>query len=319
MDLPYPANSSPTGRIVQTFNRFFLVEVGRDKLLCQPKGLLKRHEDPDYRLPVIGDWVQLKIAPKAQQGVEGFILGILPRKNFLARAGGDAWKKTKVMAANMDRIFVVSAVKNPDINWNLIDRYLATCALLEIPASLLINKIDLHPERLDDPILQNYRDLGYRVFETSALDKIGGARLIAATESGISLFTGPSGVGKSSIINWLVPNAQLKVAAVSLQKGLGKHTTTSSVLIPVGPHGFLADSPGLRDFTPPWVPPDQLRFGFREIAEHQKDCRFPSCLHQNEPACAIRERARDGTIHPLRYRNYLALLQELQDLTTQRY
>lgn len=305
------------GLIQQTFNRFYTVQVGSHDYLCQPKGILRQNEDPNYRLPVIGDWVTIELTAESREGVDGYIVGIRERRNALARFS-DQKVSTKLMAANLDAVIVVSSVLRPDCDFGLIDRYLVACTLQGLPAIVVINKIELDPEFLNRPELKVYRDLGYPVIETSVKKDIGMDQLRAVLSSGVSFFTGTSGVGKSSLINTLVPKAQLAVGKVAERGGTGKHTTTSSILLPVG-SGYLADSPGLRDYYPPRVEPEQVRFGFIEIQEDQKDCRYASCCHIQEPDCAIRESVRLGRIADWRYKNYRDLYFEMKNWQNQRY
>jgi len=307
-----------SGRVVQTHNRFYRVDCDDRVYLCQPKGHLKRAEDSEYRLPVIGDLVRLELSTQ-RDGVDGFVTEILERRNRLMRSGSDGLRRSKVMAANLDRILIVSGLVRPGVDWGIVDRYLVTCELFAIPACIVVNKIDLDYEALNDPMLAVYRDLGYPVVETSVEDDVGRDRLMGVVESGLSFFTGASGVGKSSLINWLVPEADLATDRVNARDGSGRHTTTFSILIPVKTLGFLVDSPGLRDFRPPPVPAEQVRFGFVEMAERQAECRFSTCLHLHEPRCRIRELQARGDIHPLRYQNYVEMVQEMQQLFRNRY
>ncbi len=300
-------------------NRFYDVIVDKRWVRCQPKGQIRRHEDAEYRLPVIGDHVVVELEPGQERGVEGYVIEILPRQNRLMRSIGDTRETEKVMAANLDRTLIVSAIERPGLDWSMLDRFLVTCELLDISACIVINKVDLNPARLNAKELTTYQDLGYPVLETSVKDNLGIGRLQALVESGISLFAGTSGVGKSSLINWLVPKAKLVTGAVNERSGSGRHTTTTSVLIPVKGEGYLVDSPGLRDFFPPRVEPDQVRFGYVEIREAQRDCKFTTCQHLEEPGCAVREAVRAGDIAAFRYANYRFIVGDMMQRERSRY
>ncbi len=298
------------GLIAKTHNRFYEVRVAGETFLCSPKGGFKRADEPAYRLPVIGDEVSVRLLAERQEGVDGYITEIHERRNLLERADADGRRK-RAMAANLDLALVVSAVARPGVDFGLIDRYMLTCELSGIPYALVINKIDLDPSFSDCPALEIYRALGAPILEVSAKQGIGLDALKERLDRGVFYLTGASGVGKSTLINRLAPSADLTVAAVDPKKGRGRHTTTFSVLVPTGEASFLIDSPGLRDFYPPKVEPDQVRFGFKEIASAQHDCRFTSCLHDREPGCAVRTSVERGQVSAMRYKSYLFLLREM--------
>ena len=144
-------------------------------------------------------------------------------------------------------------------------------------------------------------------------------RLKAVLENGISLFAGTSGVGKSSLINWLVPKANLLTGPVNERRGTGRHTTTYSVLIPIKGGGYLADSPGLRDFFPPHIAADEVRFGYVEMRDLQRECKFTSCLHLEEPGCHVKEAVRSGDMASFRYHNYKPIVADMQSRERARY
>lgn len=305
------------GLVVQTHNRFYQVKCDQRRYMCSLKGNFKKAE-PEYRLPVVGDRVRLALDQKEKEGVDGYITEIMERSNALIRNLGDG-RRVRVMAANLDRVFIVSAVKQPGVDWGIVDRYVAACEMDDIPHSLVINKIELDERIIDDPHLDIYRNLGIPVLLTSVKAKRGLDELKAALSDGISMLTGTSGVGKSSLVNCLVPKTDLVTAEVDRKHGMGRHTTTSSMLIKLPDGGFLADSPGLRDFSPPIVDPEEVRFGFREFRELQPYCRFSTCTHVNEPGCAVIKALEHGDVNPLRHRHYLQTLEEMQQYRQQKY
>lgn len=304
--------------VVKTHNRFYHVAMDGKTYLCSPKGMFKQASSPEYRLPVIGDQVELQLHRKRQRGVDGYITAIVPRENRLLRADADG-RRERVMAANLDRILVVSALREPGIDFALIDRYILSCELGRIPYGLVLNKMELAPDFRDDPVLEAYEELGIPILATSAKTGEGLDELREWVSDGISYLTGTSGVGKSSLINCLVPGANLVTGEVDRRKGRGKHTTTFSMLVDMPGGGFLVDSPGLRDFYPPKVRPEEVRFGFREIQAMQSHCKFSSCLHDTEPECAILVAVEEGLISPQRYKSYLFLLGEMQNYYQNRF
>jgi len=294
----------------------YRVRVGEHRLLCQPKGDIRRNSNPDYHLPVVGDRVDIsRKKQKGRGGIEGLITKIHGRDNQFARAVPGRPDRKRIMAANLDRVFVVSSFQKPGLNWGMVDRYLVYCELHRIQPVIVLNKSDLAGDLKDYPLVDYYRELGYDLLTVSAKYDADLAAMLEYAGSGISLLTGSSGVGKSSLINALCPKALLTVGSVSDKDGLGKHTTTNSMLIPLGKNGYLADSPGIREFQPPPQPIEDVRFGFREFIQVQAHCPFSNCLHHKEPGCAVRAAVKEGRIHPQRYHSYVALIQEFQNFS----
>lgn len=306
------------GLVVKTHNRFYQVRVGSETYLCNPKGIFKRAEDPEYRLPVIGDHVAIVLHKKKDRGVDGQITAILPRENRLLRADADG-RREKIMAANLDLLLMVSAVDKPGVDFAMIDRYILTCELSHIPYRLIINKADLDPTFCEDERFEIYHDLDIPVLFTSVKSGTGMETLHQWVSKGMCYLTGTSGVGKSSLINHLMPEANLTVGEVDPKKGRGRHTTTNSSLLDLPDGGLLVDSPGLRDFYPPKVPPEDVRFGFRDIVRIQPNCRFSSCLHENEPECAVFQAVEEENLAYDRYKSYLFLLSEMRQYQQNRF
>lgn len=305
------------GLVVQTHNRFYQVKYEQRLYMCSLKGSFKK-ADLEYRLPVVGDRVRLSLNVQEKEGVDGYITEIQERDNALIRNLGDG-RRERVMAANLDCVFIVSACKQPGVDWGIVDRYVAACEMDDIPHALIINKIELNPDFAKDPHLDIYRNLDIPVLLTSVKTGEGLAKLKSQLSKGVSILTGTSGVGKSSLVNCLVPKVDLATATVDRKHGMGRHTTTSSMLISLPQGGYLADSPGLRDFSPPMVDPEELRFGFREFRDLQSGCRFSTCMHVNEPGCAILAALAQGKVNPLRHRHYLQTLEEMQGYKQQKY
>jgi ribosome biogenesis GTPase len=257
------------------------------------------------RLQVIcGDAVRWSMAEA--EGAEGLILEVEPRRSELARISATGSREPIV--ANLDLLVAVLApVPAPD--YALCDRYLAAAEWAGLAAAVTLNKTDL--PGADDPTLgaelANYRALGYPVARSSKRAAGGAAELEALFKGHISILVGQSGVGKSSLINLLVPGGNAAVQEVSRATDAGRHTTTASTLFHLPGGGELIDSPGVRDFAPPLPAPRDVACGFREIMREAADCRFQDCRHTGEPGCAVHAAVADGRISARRLASYRQL------------
>ncbi|MFQ1048371.1 small ribosomal subunit biogenesis GTPase RsgA, partial [Avibacterium paragallinarum] len=252
---------------------------------------------------VVGDKVIWRKGNEQLQGVSGVIEAIHPRKNEITRP--DYYDGLKVIAANIDRIIIVSAVV-PELSLNIIDRYLVVCENANIPAVILLNKVDLLSEEQRQQVetqLKMYQDIGYQTMMISAKTGKHMQDLTALLSSGTSIFVGQSGVGKSSLINAILPEVNAQVGEVSELSGLGKHTTTSSRLYHLPQGGDLIDSPGIREFGLWHLNADQITKGYREFQYFLGTCKFRDCKHLNDPGCALKEAVEKGKIHPIRFNN----------------
>ncbi|MFQ1015906.1 small ribosomal subunit biogenesis GTPase RsgA [Avibacterium paragallinarum] len=263
---------------------------------------------------VVGDKVIWRKGNEQLQGVSGVIEAIHPRKNEITRP--DYYDGLKVIAANIDRIIIVSAVV-PELSLNIIDRYLVVCENANIPAVILLNKVDLLSEEQRQQVetqLKMYQDIGYQTMMISAKTGKHMQDLTALLSSGTSIFVGQSGVGKSSLINAILPEVNAQVGEVSELSGLGKHTTTSSRLYHLPQGGDLIDSPGIREFGLWHLNAEQITKGYREFQYFLGTCKFRDCKHLNDPGCALKEAVEKGKIHPIRFNNYHNLIESLSNI-----
>jgi ribosome biogenesis GTPase len=257
---------------------------------------------------VCGDYVVWQAAENGEQGV---ITAIQPRSSVLARP--DFRRQPKPFAANIDQILIITAIE-PEINLHLLDRYLVVIEKLGIDCVIVANKIDI----LDDKqyqelkiMLQVYAELGYSVLYTSARNDEGIQALQQQLQDKSSILVGQSGVGKSSLINQLIPDRELRTGALS-QASHGKHTTSASTLYHLPFGGDIIDSPGIRNFGVWHITADDVHNGFREIHQLQGQCRFHNCRHVNEPDCAVIDAVKQGKIAATRHQSYLAMLAEAE-------
>ena len=245
------------------------------------------------------------------------ITRIHPRRNHFsrrapaARPGGRC--KEQKMAANVDQVMAVLAAERPAPKWKLLDRYLAAAEAADLPAVICITKTDLLHDTNRQSLqraLEIYRRMDYPVFFTSTLTGEGMSDISAAIAGRTSIMIGKSGVGKSSLMNQLAPQAQRSTGNVGMESGKGRHTTSSAWLQTLEDGGALIDMPGTREFGL-WFGEDDLAYIFRDLRPYLGTCRFGlDCRHDEEPGCAVREAVMTGNIHPWRYQSYLRLLDE---------
>lgn len=268
---------------------------------------------------VVGDVVSWRLGSEQLQGISGVIEAVFPRKNELTRP--DYYDGIKVMASNIDQIIIVSAVL-PTLSLNIIDRYLVICETAGIPALIVLNKIDLlnETERAEAKAqLAIYENIGYETLCLSADTGENMAQLHRYLAKGTSIFVGQSGVGKSSLINQLLPDVNALTGAVSDGSGLGQHTTTASRLYHLPQGGNLIDSPGIREFGLWHLEPEQITLGYREFQAVLGTCKFRDCKHKDDPGCELRQAVENGDISAIRFENYHRLLESRDESKSQRH
>ena len=265
----------------------------------------------------VGDIVSFEYTTEPSLTHPASIVEVADRKNYLIRKSTNLSRQSHVIAANLDRAFIVVTLFFPEIKLQFLDRILLTCEVYGIPATIVLNKVDIFrkefPEQLDD-FHRIYRSAGYPIIETSALTGEGIECLresIGGREDGrVCLFTGESGVGKSSLIKALDPELDPKVGDISLSHLQGKHTTSLYEMYPLSSGGFLIDSPGLRGFGLVDLKKEEIGVYFPEMLREMKDCRFTPCTHTHEPGCAVKKAVEEGRISQERYNSYLGMLEE---------
>jgi ribosome biogenesis GTPase len=251
---------------------------------------------------VCGDQVAIETSDKQEHRV----MAILPRDNLLQRV--DGFGQVRAVAANISQLLVCLALA-PEPNLFLLDQYLLSAEQQNIEAAILVNKIDLLDEYKDPfGIERIYRPLGYSVLGTSVKSGQGMEQFRQMLRDQLSVLSGVSGVGKSSLTQWLLPDETIKIASISEANEEGRHTTRTSRLYHLSGGGDLIDTPGVRGFSPFVDSKRPLAHGFREILEYSAGCRFHNCQHLDEPGCAVVEAVRAEAIEPSRYQNYVKIL-----------
>jgi ribosome biogenesis GTPase len=294
--------STVRGLVLEREGGQFRVALDGGEVRATLRGKAKR--DKHDRV-VVGDRVVLE---EGEAGEGYAIVSVEPRRNLLERRLPLA-RGTRPVAANLDRVFVVTAVASPAPVPQLLDRLCAIAEANEIPVAVVINKIDVAPA---DALAERARRAGYDVFPVSVRTGEGLDRLFAEMRGKESLMTGASGVGKSSILNRLQPGLALRTAGVSDKIQRGKNTTVAAVLVPLAGGGWLVDTPGFSDVGLWGIEPRELASCFPEMRAPLERCHFADCTHRAEPGCAVREAVERGAIVRDRYDSYLALLEELR-------
>ena len=263
--------------------------------------------------PVCGDKV---IAQPIANEPDWLITSILPRDNELTRP--DSRGRTEVLAANLSAVVVMAAVE-PSPDWFVVDRYIAAAENMGAQSIVVFNKADLASSSADtDEVLREYAGCGYPVVKCSARTGNGIEELATLLATQTAIIVGQSGVGKSSVINFLIRDAGQRTAELSTSRGEGRHTTVSSVMLELPDGGVVIDSPGVRDYAPAIESADEVVQGFREINRTGSDCRFADCRHLREPDCAVKAAVDDGRISARRYESYKRLMVLSKELAQKR-
>lgn len=301
-----------TGLVVKTQSGFYWVQTPSDLVKCQLRGTLKQ-ASKKTELCVIGDRVTIERLPDGT----GAIKAIAPRERVLSRVepseyAGTATEREQVLIANPDQAVFVASAAQPAPNIRFLDRCLVAAEKAEIPSiAIVLNKIDLVGEDVARAQFTPYERIGYPVLYVSATAHIGIDALRDLLVAKISIFTGPSGVGKSSLLNAVQPGLGRAVGAVSRRLAKGRHTTVNAEMIALKCGGYVADTPGLRALAPWDVEPAELDAYFREFRPYIAECQFSDCTHVAEPGCGVRRALAEGLIAPQRYDSYLRLHDEL--------
>lgn len=293
-----PAVCRP-GRVLSVHGLLSDVEAEDGQLFrCATRRLLKTLATDLRHVVTAGDYVWFRPEP----GGEGIIERVEPRRGVLNRTSRG---RQHIIVSNVDQLLIIASAAEPYLKPNLIDRFLVTAEKSGIRPVICINKVDL--VALDDlqPLVGVYSQLGYSVLLVSAKTGYGVARLKRLVSGRASAVAGQSGVGKSSLLNAIEPELQLRVAAVSQESQKGRHTTTTATLIPLASGGYVVDTPGIRQFRLWDVAPQEVAGYFRDLRPFVSHCRFPNCSHTHEADCAVKDAVADDLIDPRRYESYL--------------
>ena len=292
------------GKIVKGIAGFYYVYAeGTGLYECRARGIFRNRKQK----PLVGDQVEMEVVDENDR--EGNILEILPRVTELVRPA----------VANVDQALIVFAAAHPKPNLSLLDRFLVMMDRQSIPTLICFNKKDEAPEPELKALGSIYRDCGSRVLFISALEGTGVGELKELLRGHTTTLAGPSGVGKSTLINRIVPDARMETGNISEKIDRGKHTTRHSELFRIEADSYIFDTPGFSSLEPEGMKKEELQYSFHEFDPYGGDCRFQGCAHSMEPGCAVKEAVQSGKISRERYESYLQLYRELQEKEKRRY
>jgi ribosome biogenesis GTPase len=283
-----------TGVVIKAYQGYYDVQTEQKVVLCTVRGRLKQ----ERFMLFVGDQVEYKISG----GNKGVIETILPRSSLLQRP----------LVANVNQVVLTFACRNPDYSLPMVDRFLVLAEVSQLHSVLCFNKLDLADTQELENVAELYRSIDYPVVLAAARQNNGIAELQSLLFNRITVFAGPSGVGKSTLLNAIDPGLSLKTGEISEKIRRGKHTTRHAELLPLAGGGFVVDTPGF-SFTEFIDMPEAAAKGcFPEFYKLDKPCKFSTCLHDSEPQCSVKAAAVSGTISKSRYQNYLDILHEIQ-------
>ncbi len=292
------------GKIIKGIAGFYYVHVGKSNAgtgsiyECKAKGIFRREKIK----PLVGDDVELEILDEADK--EGNILKILPRRSSLIRPA----------VANIDQAFILFAIVRPEPNYNLLDRFLIMMGQQKLPCIVCFNKSDIASEEEREELRRAYEACGYQVLFISVLEQDGMDEVRALLQGKTTALAGPSGVGKSSLINCLYPQAEMETGDISKKIGRWKHTTRHSELFALDDTSYIMDTPGFSSLQLFDMEKEELKEFYPEFGRYGGNCRFRGCVHISEPGCSVKAALEEGKISRVRYHNYTVLYDELKNM-----
>ena len=316
------------GLVVKNTGSWYTVRADDGQLLeCKVKGNFRLKGIRSTNPVAVGDRVSLSLTlPEGKGNVEkrekktdekfGWITDIEERRNYIIRKSINLSKQSHILAANVDLALLVVTVSRPQTSTTFIDRFLASAEAYRVPVYLIFNKTDILDENerhYQEAMVRLYQTVGYECRQVSAATGEGIDELRPLLQGKVTLLSGNSGVGKSTLINQLVPGAHLRTAEISDAHNTGMHTTTFSEMIPTPEDGYLIDTPGIKGFGTFDMEPEELTSYFKEIFHFSKDCRFNNCTHTHEPGCAVLKALEEHYIAESRYQSYLSMLDDKEE------
>lgn len=303
-----------TGLVIRNTGSWYTVKTddGGQLIDCKIKGNFRLKGIRSTNPVAVGDHVTL--VPN-NEGT-AFITEIADRRNYIIRKASNLSKQSHIIAANVDQAMLVVTVNYPQTSTTFIDRFLASAEAYRIPVVLIFNKVDILDDdelRYLDMMINLYETVGYECRSISAERGDGVEAVMQLLEGKVTVLSGNSGVGKSTLINRLLPDANLRTAEISDAHNTGMHTTTFSEMLPLPSGGYIIDTPGIKGFGTFNIEPEELSGYFKEIFRFSRDCRFSNCTHTHEPGCAVLKAVEDHYIAASRYQSYLSMLDDKEE------
>ena len=304
------------GTVIKSTGSWYLVRTDDGRAIeCKVKGNFRLRGIRSTNPVAVGDGVTIK-EQSAEAGEAAFITEIDERRNYIIRKASNLSKQSHILAANVDMALLIVTIARPETSTTFIDRFLASAEAYRVPVCIAFNKTDdLTPAEHEvlDYWQALYSDIGYPCFRISALKDEGIAPLREMLAGKTTLLAGHSGVGKSTLLNLLIPDAHVRTAQISDAHGTGMHTTTFSELFELPQGGALIDIPGVKGFGTFNMEPEEVAHYFRDIFRISADCRFSNCTHTHEPGCAVLQALEEHRLAPSRYASYLSMMDDKEE------
>ena len=303
-----------TGLVIKNTGSWYTVKTddGGQLIDCKIKGNFRLKGIRSTNPVAVGD--RVTIIPNAEG--TAFITAIEDRRNYIIRKSSNLSKQSHIIAANVDQAFLVVTVNYPQTSTTFIDRFLASAEAYRVPVTLLFNKTDLLSEeelRYQQMMIDLYDTVGYQCLAISAETGEGIDKVMDRLTGKVTVLSGNSGVGKSTLINRLLPGVNLRTSDISDAHNSGMHTTTFSEMIPLPLGGYIIDTPGIKGFGTFDIEPEELTGYFKEIFHFSKECRFSNCTHTHEPGCAVLKAVEEHFISQSRYQSYLSMMEDKEE------